>query len=74
MQYFPEFMHFKKLPIRSLVVIHFKWIWDPLIGNLPEIRLRDFLYQGAIFRKNRAEVSEKKVSILRVFTALHGRG
>ena len=38
--------------------------------NQPE----SFLYQDAIFRKNRAEVSEEKVSILRVFTALHGRG
>ena len=43
--------------------------WDPQIGNLTEIRLRGFLYEGTIFqKKNQPEVSKKVVSILWVLT------
>ena len=44
------------------------YIWDPPIRNLPKIRLRSFLYEGTISRKNQSEVSYKEVSILRVLT------
>ena len=54
--------------MRYSVIIHFEWICNPVIGNLPEIRLRDFLYQGTIFGKNQPEVSKKVVFILRVLT------
>ena len=56
--------------MRSLFVIYSEWIWGPLTGNLPEIRLRGFFYQGTTFRKNQPEVSQKVVSILRVLTVL----
>ena len=59
----------KKLPTRSYVIIRSEWIWDLLTRNLTEIRLRDFLYQGTMFKKNQPEVSAKVVSISRVLTA-----
>ena len=46
------------------------YIWDPPIRNLLKIRLRSFLYEGTISKKNQPEVSCKVVSILRVLTVV----
>ena len=40
------------------------------MGNFPKIRLRSFLYEGTISKKNQSEVSYKVVSFLRVLTVI----
>ena len=51
MQCFPKFVHLKKLPTRSAVIIQSEWIWGPLTRNLTKVRLRGFLYKGTIAKK-----------------------
>ena len=59
MQYFPESMHLKKLPMRSCIIICSKSTWGPLTKNLTEIRLRGFLHQSTAVPKNQPEISKK---------------
>ena len=70
---FPLIYAFEKLPTRSSVIIQSWLIWGPLKRNFKEIRLRGFLYQGTIIRKNQPGVSEKVVSISRVLTVLNSK-
>ena len=49
------------LNMRSLAISHTEWIWDSLIGNLPEIRQRVSHIKGA---GGSADLKESKSALL----------
>ena len=63
MQFFPRFIYLENLPKKFSVIINSGYIWDPLIRNLPKIRLKGFLYKDTILKKNQPGVSMKVVFI-----------
>ena len=57
MQCFPLFMHLKKAPTRSSVIIHCELDLGSFDKKPHRNQAERFLYENTIFRKNQPEVS-----------------